>query len=110
MVGPPPGNRPRRGRAGGLTAVSCPKIWGYGGGWAGFSDSRKGLPFMPQRGGLRSWGLEERCDCKTETAEQETGRGQGSGAKHRRRAVETVGIADPAAVSGVERWRNEPPP
>ena len=38
------------------------------------------------------------------------GRPLGSGENHRRRAVESVGIADPAAVSGVERRRNDPPP
>ena len=29
---------------------------------------------MPQRGGLSSWGLEGRCDCKTEPTEKGTGR------------------------------------
>jgi|GEM_PF-4007615 hypothetical protein len=43
MVGPHLGTAPG---AAGLAAslqASCPKIWGYGGGWAGFSDSRRGL-------------------------------------------------------------------
>ena len=30
--------------------------------------------------------------------------------RHRRRAVESVGIADPAALCGVDRRRNAPPP
>ena len=60
--GPPPGDRRRRSRRGGLPAGSCPKIWGCGGGWAEFSDRRRGGPFMPQSGRLRSWRPEVRCD------------------------------------------------
>lgn len=37
---------------------------GHGGGWAEFSDRRRGGPFMPQSGAGRSWRLEARCDRK----------------------------------------------
>jgi len=41
-------------------AEAVRKFRGYGGGWAKFSDRRRGLPFQPQRDGLHSWGPEAR--------------------------------------------------
>ena len=69
---------------------------------------------MPQRGGLYSWGLSLRRDCKNKENEKRDAK-KAEKDRNRRRAVERVDIADLGAdfakeAAQVERRRNAPPP
>lgn len=74
MVGPY--LRTARGAAGlaASTASSCAKIWGAAGVGPNFRILGRGDRLCRRLGGLHSWGLEERCEMKTEESGERDGK------------------------------------